>query len=127
MTHPGHIDDVPTPGIDELQQRDPELWAPPNIPVTVEGTPRVLVVGNRTHSAMVMNLTAAAQHVLGDEPNRAVVTLIGSAPWNYQHTRNAQNVPVPASVPLVLTHVQRFYANASGTCTLSVFAEYHGD
>jgi hypothetical protein len=123
----GHIDDIPDPGIDELQQRPPELWAPPNIPVTIEGTPRVLIVGNRAGSPFAMNLTTAPQHVLGEEPNRAAVTLIGSAAWNYRSTSNAQDVPVPANVPLVLHHTLRMFANAGGACTLSVFPEYHGD
>lgn len=127
MTHPGHVNDIPDPGIDELQQRPPELWAPPNIPVTIEGTPRVLLVGNRTCSPFATNLTTSPQLILGEELNRACVTLVGSAAWNYRSATNAQAVPVPASVALVLTHVQKIYADASGACTLSAFPEYHGD
>ena len=126
--HSGHIDGIPEPGIDELQQRDPELWAPAAVPVTIEGTPRVLMAGNRSCNPFSMAMTTTPQHVLGQELNRAVVTLIGSAAWNYVADKtNAQAVPVPANVPLVLTHVGRIYASAGGACTLSVFPEYHGD
>lgn len=126
MTH-GNVDDIPAPGIDELQQRPPELWAPESVPVTIEGTPRVLMAGNRRWAAMSFPLTTTPQHILGDEPARSVVTLIGSAAWSIHSDRNGSAVAIPASVPIVLSHQAKIYASSSASADLSVLVEYHGD
>ena len=126
MTH-GNVDDIPDPGIDELQQRPTELWAPGAVPVEIEGTPRVLMAGNRRWAAFVSPLTSIAQHVLGEEPARSVVTLIGSAAWFIHSDRNGQACPIPSGTPIVLTHQAKIYASSTASADLSVLAEYHGD
>lgn len=123
----GNVDDIPDPGINELQQRPPELWTPEAVPVQIEGTPRVLMAGNRKWAAFMTGLTSTPQHILGDEPARSVVTLIGSAAWSIESDRNSQAVTIPANVPIVLTHQAKIYASSSASADLSVLAEYHGD
>jgi hypothetical protein len=127
MTTHGNVDDIPDPGVDELQQRPPELWAPGAVPVEIEGTPRVLMAGNRRWAAFVTGLTTTPTHILGNEPARSCVTLIGSAAWSIKSGKSAAAVPIPANVPIVLTHQGEIYATSSASADLSVMAEYHGD
>ena len=123
----GEVTDIPDPGVDELQQRPPEIWAPDAIPVEIVGTTRVLQAPNRTWACQAISLSTNACHVVGDEPNRSVVTIVGDADWRIHTNRNAAGKRWPANVPVVLTHQQPIYASAAGTATLTVIAEYHGD
>lgn len=124
------INDVPDPGMDELQQRPPELWAPPNVPVRVEGLVRVLVAPNRTSSAtetIIANGDGPA-HVLGDDPSRALAILIGSAAWKYYPKQNGAGVRWPADVPLVISHHGPVWVTtAATTCTITCITEDHAD
>lgn len=124
------INDIPDPGMDELQQRPTELWAPPNVPVSVDGIVRVLIVPNRTSAATETLIATGDQpaHILGDDPARAVATLIGSAEWKYYPKSNGAGVRWPADVPLVITHHGGVWATtAATTCTITCIAENHAD
>jgi hypothetical protein len=124
------INDVPDPGVDELQQRPPELWAPVNVPVEVQGLVRVLIAPNRTSSALETTIATgdAPSHVLGDDPARACATLIGSAAWKYYPKSNGAGVRWPADVPLVITHHGPVWVGTTAeTCIITCIAENHAD
>lgn len=124
------INDVPDPGVDDLQQRPAELWAPINVPVDVQGVVRVLLAPNRSNSPSEYTLASGdgPAHILGDDPSRACATLIGSAEWKYYTKSNGQGVRWPADVPLVITHHGAVYATTAATsCVLTCIAENHGD
>ena len=124
----GDVTSIPDPDLDELQQRPPEITGVPNVPVEIVGTPRVLQAPNRSWAALGMVLTTTAQHVLGDEPNRAVATLCADADWLVAVHRNTAAKRWPANVPLVLTHgCEVFASTATGSPNLTVIAEYHAD
>lgn len=124
----GQVTDIPDPDLDQLQQRPPEITGVPNVPVEIVGTPRVLQAPNRSWSVSTLLLTTSPQHVVGDEPNRAVVTLCADADWLVATHRQTAPKRWPANVPLVLTHNQEVFAStATGSPNLTIIAEYHAD
>lgn len=129
MTHPDHlVTSVPDPDLDKLQQRQPEITGVPNVPVEIVGTPRVLNAPNRDWACQSMVLSTVLSHVVGNEFNRAVLTLCADGDWLVSTARGKPGKRWPANVPLVLTHSEEVWAGcATGTPTLTFIAEYHAD
>lgn len=113
-----------TPDLAEVQQRpDPDALLV--LPARLVEPAAVQVLPARAGAAFVQPLNTQFAHVLGQDPKRRRVVLLGSADWEYSRTGNSgSGVPWPTDVPLVLEHCDAIYARVpTSTGQLSVIAE----
>jgi hypothetical protein len=122
---PVFVEDPPDPDLPDLQQRDLPM---PTVPVEVEGKVRVLHLPNRGSAVEAFPMDTTQRRVLGADPKRARVVLVSSVAWNYARTKTGQTAPIPANVPITLTHTDEVYAAVpTSTGTLAVISEYWAD
>jgi hypothetical protein len=115
----GIPEDLPTPELEELQQRDvplPALLVKPDGPVTVHELPA------KAGPMFKQALTTDFQHVLGADLKRGRTVLLADADWEISTNRNAgSGVPWPADVPMYVPHCDVVYARVpTSTGNLSV-------
>lgn len=119
--------ELPNPDINDVQQLPDEPLVV--IPVQPVGPVPVQNLPARCGAAFSHPLDTAFSNVLGADPKRRRVVLIGSDAWEYSRTGTAgSGVAWPADVPLVLEHCDAIRARVpTSTGTLSVIAETWAD
>jgi hypothetical protein len=123
-TTPAGEPDVPTPDLQQLQQRDED----PAVPVRTAGPVETHELPSRSAQPSSMTLTTTMQHVLGADLKRKRATLVADDDWRYSTTRSGPGVRWPADVPLLIEHADAVYAKVSAdTAELSVISETWAD
>ena len=127
------IEDPPNPELDDVQQREvPSLAC---VPVRIEGPVRVLNLPNRfgglsSDVLMASDATNARPiRILDADQRRAVATLIGSDAWYMMRQSTGTRAPIPANVPVVVTHAEAVWAlgQAGKTVTLTAIQEFYAN
>jgi hypothetical protein len=97
----------------------------PTVMVRHDGPVDVRPVPSRWGPTFSHPLTTQFTHVIGSDLDRTRLTLIGSVDWLLSRTgRTGSGVPIPADVPLVLTHCDEIWAAVpTSTGDLAVIAE----
>lgn len=122
----GVHEDLPTPDLEDLEQREIDV---PALPVRVEGPVHAHPLPPMRGPMFKMGLTVDFQHVLGADPKRARTVLICDADWEISHNKaQGSGVPWPADVPLYLPHCDAIYAKVpTSTGNLSVITGIWAD
>lgn len=134
MSEPMEIEDVPTPELDNLQQRDMPV---PAVPVRVEGTVLTQRLPNRIGAVSVEALSATrGTPALRADPRRASAILMlatvdaagGATKLLVARSITGQYATWPLNVPLPVTHCDDVFAKVdTGTGTLTVLTESYAD
>jgi hypothetical protein len=117
----------------EIDQVEPEVYAPMEVPVKVEGPIRAQLLPATAFTATTRALTATeAIKVASRDVRRSRVVLIASATvWiGVNQMQAKQNVggSLPANVPVEMRHTEDIYAIAdAATPTLTVIEEFWTD
>ncbi len=128
MTDPQHHDPA-EPELAMLQQNaDTEPGLPP-VAVRHDGPVYTQAQPARSGPAFAVSLTNTADaRVVGADPRRSRVTLVGSAAWFYLSRKAGGRVPIPANVVVALTHADEIWARSQGgDFDLGVIVENYAD
>lgn len=119
------VEDPPDPPLAELQQRDLPV---PAVPVVVEGAVRTHALPNRSGPAFTVPTLVTQEQALAPDPKRARAMLVGTAAWNYRPKKGGNACPIPASVPIYITHAGEVWVDrTSSDGTLTIITEFYAD
>ena len=100
----------------------------PAVRVQTEGPVRVQNLPNRNGNVTADVYGISPERILYQDPKRAVATLIGNAAWTYSPSKTSTRAPIPANVPIVVTHCDEVWAAAvTGTVTVVAIMEMFAD
>lgn len=118
----------PSPELDEVLAEEPAALPVPCVPVRVDGPVTVQELPAMRAAPFSTALATTFQKILGRDPKRRRVVLLGDANWIYSSTGQGGGITWPSNVALVLENGDAVYAKLpTGTGNLQTVPEYWAD
>jgi len=116
------------PTVSEVMQEEVAHQRIDPVPVTVEGPVRTQELPAALGTERNYDTTTTAQQLLGRDPKRKRVTLIGLTATHYvgkpDYIASGDAAQLPANVPVTITHQDEIWvATVAATGSISIFVE----